>query len=256
VAVLEDIALWAVLAIATSLARSSARGSGGILQHVLGTLIFLGLGLTITPVLLKRLHQARWNILAVASPVGYLFALLFGFTAIAAVFDVNIVFAAFLAGFGVASEDRQFGDAMDSLGRVSFSVFVPVYFVLVGYKLDLGKSFSFSMLLTFILGACLLKIVSVGVGAKLAGFKGLDVLNLAVATNARGGPGIVLASVAYEAGIINAAFYTTLVLLAIITSQAAGAWLEYVLRKGWPLLGFHVSSELRPDQANDIPTAT
>src|SRR3982074_2930675 len=42
VAVLEDIALWAVLAIATSLARSSARGSGGIMQHGLGTLTFLG----------------------------------------------------------------------------------------------------------------------------------------------------------------------------------------------------------------------
>jgi hypothetical protein len=27
--------------------------------------------------------------------------------------------------------------------------------------------------------------------------------------------------------------------MAIITSQAAGAWLEYVLRKGWPLLSGH-----------------
>ena len=43
-------------------------------------------------------------------------------------------------------------------------------------------------------------------------------------------------AVAYDAGIINAAFYTTLVLMAVLTSQAAGAWLEYVLRKGWPLL--------------------
>ena len=71
---------------------------------------------------------------------------------------------------------------------------------------------------------------------RMAGFRGLDVTNLAVATNARGGPGIVLASVAYEAGIISAAFYTTLVIVAVLTSQAAGAWLEFVLRKGWPLL--------------------
>ena len=70
----------------------------------------------------------------------------------------------------------------------------------------------------------------------MAGFRGLDVLNLAVATNARGGPGIVLASVAYDAGIVNAQAFTTLVLLAILTSQAAGAWLEFVLRRGWPLL--------------------
>jgi hypothetical protein len=61
-------------------------------------------------------------------------------------------------------------------------------------------------------------------------------INLAITTNARGGPGIVLASVAFDAGIISAKFYTTLVLAAVLTSQFAGAWLDYVLRKGWPLL--------------------
>jgi len=50
------------------------------------------------------------------------------------------------------------------------------------------------------------------------------------------GPGIVLASVADDAGIINAAFYTTLVITAVVTSQMAGAWLRFVLSKGWPLL--------------------
>jgi hypothetical protein len=46
----------------------------------------------------------------------------------------------------------------------------------------------------------------------------------------------VLASVAFDAGIISSKFYTTLVVAAVLTSQIAGAWLEYVLRKGWPLL--------------------
>jgi len=46
----------------------------------------------------------------------------------------------------------------------------------------------------------------------------------------------VLASVAFDAGIISATFYTTLIVAAVLTSQAAGAWLDYVLRKGWPLL--------------------
>lgn len=93
------------------------------------------------------------------------------------------------------------------------------------------------MLASFLAGACVVKLLSVGLGARLAGFRGLDVINhLAVATNARGGPGIVLASVTYEAGIISAAFYTTLVLVAVLTSQAAGAWLEFVLRRGWDLL--------------------
>jgi hypothetical protein len=71
----------------------------------------------------------------------------------------------------------------------------------------------------------------------------LDLINLAITTNARGGPGIVLASVAFDAGIISPKFYTTLVLAAVLTSQAAGAWLDYVLRKGWPLLRPSAPSE-------------
>jgi Kef-type K+ transport system membrane component KefB len=48
--------------------------------------------------------------------------------------------------------------------------------------------------------------------------------------NARGGPGIVLASVAYGADIINQSFYAVLVLLAIVTSLLAGSWLARVPR--------------------------
>ena len=47
---------------------------------------------------------------------------------------------------------------------------------------------------------------------------------------------LVMASVAFDAGIINAPFFTTLVLTAVLTSQACGFWLDHVLRKGWPLL--------------------
>src|SRR5581483_9803434 len=83
---------------------------------------------------------------------------------------------------------------------------------------------------------CVVKILSVCLAGRFAGFRGLDLVNLAITTNARGGPGIVLASVAFDAGIISATFYTTLVLAAVLTSQLAGAWLDYVLRRGWPLL--------------------
>jgi hypothetical protein len=54
------------------------------------------------------------------------------------------------------------------------------------------------------------------------GRNGLDLINLARTTNAPGG-GIVLASIAFDRGVIQATFYTTLVLAAVITSHFAGA---------------------------------
>ena len=84
VAVLEDIALWGVLAMATALAKSSLLPGAEITRHVLVTIVYFVVGLVLAPRLLRRLHISRWNLLAVASPTGYLVAILFTFSAIAA----------------------------------------------------------------------------------------------------------------------------------------------------------------------------
>lgn len=234
VAVLEDIGLWAVLAVATALANSANTPKQAIAIHIAITLIYFALGLTLAPRAMKRISKSRFNMLANNSPVTFTLLIVFSYVAVAGLLNVNLVFAAFLAGFAVSR--KRLGDALETISSFSFALFIPVYFALVGYRLIFDKSFSVLMLVGFLAGACALKLIAVALGARLAGFRGLDITNLAVATNARGGPGIVLASVAFEAGIISAAFYTTLVLVAVLTSQAAGAWLEFVLRKGWPLL--------------------
>jgi Kef-type K+ transport system membrane component KefB len=205
--------------------------------HLAATIAFFALGLTLIPRAVKRINKARFNVLAQRSPTAYALAVLLGYCAVAGALDVSLVFAAFLAGFAVVHRKRMlFADALQAIGRVSFGFFVPVYFAIVGLKLDLVRGFSLWMTLGFLAGSCMLKVLSVSLAGRCAGFRGLELINLSITTNARGGPGIVLASVALEAGIISSQFYTTLVLAAVITSQMAGAWLEYVLRKGWPLL--------------------
>jgi Kef-type K+ transport system membrane component KefB len=237
VAVLEDIVLWLALAVATALASKNALNPKVISYHLIATVIFFGLGLTIVPRIVKRINKSRFNVVARHSPVAYAIAVLLGYCVVAGALDVSLVFAAFLAGFAVVHKKRRlFAESLDAIGKVSFAFFIPVYFAIVGLKLDLVRSLSLWMIATFILGSCAVKILSVSLAGRLAGFRGLDLINLAITTNARGGPGIVLASVAFDAGIISPKFYTTLVLAAVLTSQMAGAWLDYVLRRGWPLL--------------------
>jgi len=237
VAVLEDIVLWMALAIATAIAGKTALNPRQMSSHLLSTVGFFGLGLTIVPRIIKRINKSRFNVFAQQSPVAYALAVLLAYCVVAGALDVSLVFAAFLAGFAVIHKKRQlFAGALDAIGKVSFAFFIPVYFAIVGLKLDLIRGFSLWMAAAFILGSCLIKILSVSFAGRLAGFRGLDLVNLAITTNARGGPGIVLASVAFDAGIISPQFYTTLILAAVLTSQAAGAWLDYALRKGWPLL--------------------
>lgn len=236
VAVIEDILLWAVLAITIALAQSGSVPQRKIVVHVAVTLVYFGLGLLVAPKFLSRLTQSRWNVVAATSPIAYVVVVLLAYSAVASLFDISLVFAAFLAGYAIVSDAGFLADATASVSKFSFAVFIPIYFAVVGYRLDLGRTFSFTMLAVFLLLSSAVKLASVGLGARLAGFGVEGSVNLAAALNARGGPGIVLASVAFDAGIINSVFYTTLVLAAILTSQGAGAWLAYVLRSGRPLL--------------------
>ncbi|MEO6119803.1 MAG: cation:proton antiporter [Terriglobales bacterium] len=258
-AALDDVILWGVLAIATALAQAQGVMSGHLFgemaRDVFVTLGFMGIGFFLAPALLRRLNRAKVNILARTSPLGYAVLVLLAYTTIATWLKVDLVFAAFLAGYGlmaggepgVAGEpastrdsgpgfEHVLGESLQAVKKVSFTVFIPVYFGLIGQKLVFGGEFSLGLLLVFLLGSSVLRMISAGAASYMAGFRGLDPFNISIALNARGGPGIVLASVAYEANIINASFYTVLVLTALFTSQAAGAWLMYVLRKGWPLL--------------------
>ncbi|MFL6714342.1 MAG: cation:proton antiporter [Sulfurifustis sp.] len=249
-AVVEDIVLWAVLGVATAMATSRGADQGAIheiAKHAASTLLYMMIGLAIAPALLAQLNNARWNVLLRASPIAYIVAILFAYIAVASFFGVNSVFAAFLAGFGIVGgfggrERSRFTDSHDALSKVSFSIFIPLYFAFVGYKLVFGQAFSISMVVVFLVGSSLLVLFARGVAAYLAGFRGLNALNLAITTNARGGPGIVLATVAYDAGLINAGFYSALVITAVLTSQAAGTWLRAIMSRGVPILGSSVDA--------------
>jgi len=244
-AVLEDIALWVVLAFATALAKSASFNTQHLANavglHILGTLLFVIVAMAIMPSILSKISHARWNILQQASPVGYVMFILMTYCAVAALVEVNLQFAALLAGFGIVGGVRGierdfFAASIDSIAKVSFGVFVPIYFGIVGFRLVFGREFSMAVVLVFFFASSAIAIFSSALAARLGGFRGLDIFNIAITTNARGGPGIVLASVAYDSGIINAAFYTALVITAVVTSQMCGSWLRYVLSKGLPLL--------------------
>jgi Kef-type K+ transport system membrane component KefB len=244
-AMLEDVGLWGVLSIAIALAdHRSSVGSGVIATnayHVAVTVGYVAFAMLVVPRLLKTIRRFDANAVSQHSLVAYAIALLCFFVGVAAGLGVSTVFAAFLAGYalinGIRDTERSaLNVGLQAIKTVAFGVFVPIYFAIVGYRLSFGNDFSGSMLLTFLLGSSLIVLLFVGLAAKLAGFRGLDIVNLAIVANARGGPGIVLASIAFDAGLISGALCTTLVITALFTSQLAGWWLRVVLRRGWPLL--------------------
>jgi len=113
-ALIEDLALWVVLAFATALAASGSvaqqRVAGAVSAHVLSTAIYTLIGLLVAPRVLKLVNGASWNVLYKASPVGYTMAVLMAYCAIAGIFDVNLQFAALLAGYSPNVAQADLGD--------------------------------------------------------------------------------------------------------------------------------------------------
>jgi Kef-type K+ transport system membrane component KefB len=261
VAVVEDTIVYVALAIALGLAGATSgdssvglpallhlHGNGAtITYHVVVTLAFFGVMLLAGPRATRSVLRRRGTRIGRGSPVALLLVFVLLVALVCVLLGVTPMLGTFLAGVVVASIGGTEGAAArGAVKDFSFGFFVPVYFAIVGLQLDLLHHFSPVFFLWFLGFACAAKAASVYLGARLGGETPRAAVNLAVALNARGGPGIVLASVTYAAGIISQQFYACLVLMAIVTSLLAGSWLGRVVRRG---------DQLRPGSLADVSTS-
>ncbi len=248
-AVLEDILLYVVLAVALGLVQTAGRDEFGLAPlldihpgtsdatfwHVGATLGFFAFALLLGPLIYRALAGFRFNILRISNPIAFELVFMLAMTSVCVFLGITPMFGAFLAGLVAGTMPDGAAHPRADIKSVSFALFIPAYFALVGLRLDLLHHFDPLFFAAFLAFACIIKALSVWAGARAVGEPPRTAWNLAVAMNARGGPGIVLASVAFDAGIISERFHVALVMLAIVTSLIAGSWLGAVVRSGRPL---------------------
>jgi Kef-type K+ transport system membrane component KefB len=249
-AVVEDIVLYVVLAVAVGLVQTaSSSGAFGIpaalnlhtvpengVYHTIIAVAFLAVALPFGGRIYRFLTEWRFNVLAQRSPVAFQLLWMLALSAAALALGLVPLYGAFVAGIAVAvADDSLVVRDRNALTGISFGFFVPIYFALIGIQLDLIHDFNVLFFVGFLALACVAKAASVYLGARLAREDHFMASSLAIAMNARGGPGIVLASTAYAAGIINQSFFVSLVMLSVVTSLIAGTWLERIaVRLGAP----------------------
>ena len=237
IATIEDVIQFGALAVATGVGGSSIVTFNLVATTVLVTAGFFALALLALPRLILYTYNSRLDILIKTHPSRYALFLCFSLVAVASLLNVNIVFGAFLAGLAAGTlPEQSFAKAKSQIKAISFATFTPVYFAVVGLKLDLIHQFDPAFFLGFFLFSTALKGLGALAVGKLVRQTWMSSVNFAVVLNARGGPGIVLATVAFDLGLISETFFVALVLVAIVTSLIAGYWLRYVKAKGGELL--------------------
>lgn len=223
VSTFQDLCLWILLNAATRIAKTGELKAGDMFIVVGFTLgLFAAAKLISGRVVQNELRSKAITFHSLC------FTVLLLVCAGLSVTGINMMYSAFLTGYLVKSlaGDVETFQRMKHLSDFVFSFFVPVYFALVGLQLNLLHGFSFPRFCLFFGVAFGLEAVGTLLMLRFTNLNRRTKLNFAVTMNARGGPGIVLATVAYSYDIINTEFFTVLILTTMLSSLIAGYWLR------------------------------
>lgn len=222
---LQDLCLWILLNTAIDIASSEELSIGNMC-----IVIILTLGLFLIVYFVGRRFATADVRISNASFMQICFISLFSIVAVLSCLKINIMYSAFLTGYiirSITNNDKDAEEKVKCITDFSFSFFVPVYFALVGIQLNLLHNFSLIRFVTFFVLAFMLEWVGTAILLlATTKIKRKVIWNFAITMNARGGPGIVLATVSYNYGIINVEFFTVLILTTMLSSLIAGYWLR------------------------------
>ena len=229
VSTFQDLCLWILLNVATKIAQS---GEIKLVEMIVIVLVTIGIFVAIALIskFIKQI-KSEWK------PVTFYslsFVALLLTCGLLYILGINIMYSAFVVGYlikAVFGTEETVKSRMHSLEHIAFSFFIPIYFALVGIQLNVIHDFSLPRFLLFFAIAFGLEFIGTWVLLLFSGLKMSTKLNFAITMNARGGPGIVLATVAYSYNIISLEFFTVLILTTMLSSMIAGYFLRLQQRK-------------------------
>lgn len=145
------------------------------------------------------------------------------------------VLGAFVAGILLGRSKFHDPDVVQVLEHVTAGVFAPIFFARAGLQVDLAllaDPVVVGWSAVVLAAASGSKFLGAWMGARAAGLLGREGLALGAGLNARGALEIVVATVGLGLGVLNAASYTAVVIMAIATSMLAPVMLRAIVR-GW-----------------------
>jgi len=144
---------------------------------------------------------------------------------------IHAVFGAFVAGCLMRQVPRIRAASLRRLEAVVFAIFAPLFFGLVGIKVDLRALGDPWALLAALAVATSGKVVGCTLGGLLGRLSFWESLSIGVGMNARGAMGLVVALIGLQLGILSPGVYSMLVVVAVVTSFMAPIGLRLTMRR-------------------------
>lgn len=235
-AMANDMAGWVLLGVVSGLAQSGHVDVEGLVLTVVGLGAFLlfafGPGQHLVDALLRGVRMRRSGALGAGSMM-VLVGLVAG--AVTHAIGLEAVFGAFIAGILLGRSRYQEQEAFSAIHTITTAFLAPLFFAAAGLHVDLAllaEPDVWRWGLVVLAAASGSKFVGAWLGAWAGGLPVRERLALGAGLNARGAVEIVVATVGLTLGVLSAASYTVVVLMAMATSMMAPPLLRWAL-SGW-----------------------
>ncbi len=234
-AIIDDTIGWMITAVIFSLALQGHIDAWSVARSVLGTLLFMGLSLTLG----RRVvfFIIRWVNDTFVSDFAVITAILLIMGVMATITDligVHTVLGAFVAGILVGEFPILTKHIDEQLRGLIIAFFMPVFFGTAGLSADLTilkDPALLALTVGLILIASLGKFSGAFVGGKLGGLSPRESLALGAGMNARGSTEVIVATIGLSMGALSANLFTMIVAMAIITTMAMPPTLRWALAR-------------------------
>ncbi|MGW1051282.1 cation:proton antiporter domain-containing protein [Streptomyces sp. NPDC001118] len=222
----NDLVAWACLAVVAALFTSTQS------WHMAFVPLYLALLIGVVRPLAARLLRGRGA--GAPDPAAAVVVMAAGLMASCAATEwlgIHFVFGAFAFGAVMPREDageRLRVSVMDGLEKSATQILLPVYFVVAGTRVDLTtfRAAHLGGLAVMLAVAVVTKMAGAGFGAAAAGLPRREAKTVAVLMNTRGLTEIVILTVGLQLHFIDQAFYSILVVMAVLTTVMTGPLLH------------------------------
>lgn len=162
------------------------------------------------------------------------FVILIGVVAFFEIFNLDPIIAGFFAGM-VLSGSIQSSELKSKLHSISYGIFIPVFFIIVGTKTDLSlllaDSRALIFTLTIIVGSISAKFISGWLGARLSNFTKIESVFIGAASTPHLSTALAVSVAGVSAGILNDVYATSIVTLAIITTLVGPLFINILSKR-------------------------
>ncbi|WP_128331789.1 cation:proton antiporter [Apibacter sp. HY039] len=247
IAIFDDVLALSVLGVLlnikdTDMSMLAVTKAGGI--SLLKLFVFIGL-LTFTYLMIKKLtHKSNYiedlldRLISVLKGKEPLFAIFFVFVLLFATFTetlgLHFIVGAFFASMLISDSligKSNLKSIEKTTSNMAMGFLAPIFFAGIGLEFEITSIHNIGLLVSVILVSYVSKIFGGYFGGILAGYGKNFSLTLGIGLNARGIMELVIANIAYKAGLISSEIFSILVLMGVFTTITTPVMLKQAFKK-------------------------